>query len=193
MLDRLGQTSKFPMLIRFGCLWIAIPLLDWQLCSKLLEPADEVRVKYRILTTVCCIACGALALAATGCSNSSATEPVSVSGTVSIEGTPLPYGVVEFQSQDNEALNRLAPVNDGKFTADESLGLVAGPYDVRILPYEPEVEELAEIPVEKRRAINAARKLIPERYQKAGELNAELSADSANQLAFNLQNPQPQR
>lgn len=113
-------------------------------------------------------------------------KPVRVTGTVTISGRALAYGVVEFHSRDDEQLSRTAMVQDGKFSLDENAGLTEGDYAVRVLPYEPEVEELSQFTDEQRRAIQACRHEIPARFQNRGALDAQLAAEDPNTLTFDL-------
>jgi hypothetical protein len=126
-------------------------------------------------------------LASSGCTSAEVTgEPASVSGTVICSGQLLPFGMIEFQNEDNDDLSRLVKIVDGKYALDEQQGLVSGDYAVRVLPFEPEVEELSQFSKEQRQGINVARRLIPERYQKAGALKATLSSDKPNVVNFDL-------
>ena len=127
-----------------------------------------------------------LLLVCVGCGAASPTGgPVSVSGTVTVaEDKPLPHGIVEFQSLDDKELVRQARVTDGKFSLDQ--GLVSGEYGVRILPYEPEVEELPQIPEAQRREINESRNLIPTQFHQPKALAVKLSAGQKNSFKFDL-------
>jgi hypothetical protein len=127
------------------------------------------------------------ALICSGCTNARVSgEPAAVSGTVMSSGQPLPFGMLEFQSEDHDELSRLVKIVDGKYVLNEERGLVSGEYSVRVLPFELEVEELGQFSKEQRQGINAARKLIPERYQKTGALKARLSSDKPNVVNFEL-------
>lgn len=141
-------------------------------------------IKIRAMTVL--LAISALTLSGCAATAGASGEPASASGTVTCSGHPLPFGMIEFQNDENETLNRQAKIVDGKYSLDEVLGLVSGDYAVRVLPFEPEVEELPQFSKEQRLAINAARKLIPDKYQKVGALKATLSSDKPNVVNFDL-------
>lgn len=72
-----------------------------------------------------------------GCGGNSSYEGprrIPVQGTVTFEGKPLPYGVMNFESADGgRAASGL--VVDGKFTIDEAQAPNAGKYKVQIVGY----------------------------------------------------------
>ena len=127
---------------------------------------------------------GAVMLGLTGCGGSEA--PVAVTGTVTLNQRPVAYAMLQFQSLDDEQSQRAVVVKNGKFELPETLGLAAGDYNVCVLPYDPELEELSQVTKEQRLAILAARKKIPERYHQTNELTASISPDAPNELTFDL-------
>jgi len=59
---------------------------------------------------------GALALAAGGCADDGKNE-VEVSGSVSIDGRPIPQGMITFLAEDGQTPTGGGPIKDGKYTA----------------------------------------------------------------------------
>lgn len=124
-----------------------------------------------------------------GCGHSTGGlgSPAGISGTVQVAaGQPLPHGVVEFQALNDRTLARQARIVGGNFSLDERQGLRAGDYAVRVLPFEPEAEELGQFSDEERQAIRQARTLIPPRFQQAQALSVALNAGAANSLKIDL-------
>lgn len=84
------------------------------------------------LTSAFCF--GALLLS--GCNSRDYTGPerVPVSGTITFNGNPIPYGVVSF-SGTGELRGASGPIHDGKYMIAEKFGPNLGKYKVSILGY----------------------------------------------------------
>ena len=76
----------------------------------------------------------AVVLTAAGACDSSGPPLVSLSGTVSVNGHPLPRGMIQFESESAGGRTAVAAIVDGRFTAETSgrLGIVPGRYRARI-------------------------------------------------------------
>lgn len=85
-----------------------------------------------LLTPLFCL--GALLLS--GCNSRDYTGPerVPVSGTITFDGKPIPYGVVSF-SGNGELRGASGPIHEGKYTIAEKFGPNLGKYKVSILGY----------------------------------------------------------
>ncbi len=108
---------------------------------------------------------------------------MTVTGTVTIDGTPLPNGTVTFYK--GSASSGVGVINDGTFTVSQSAGTTGmqpGTYQVAIESWETEpgeVNEAGEIG-------GAGVSRIPEKYNSAGtsELVAEVSVENSDVPLF---------
>ncbi len=78
-----------------------------------------------------------LALAAGGCfSDSSGVEPlprVSVQGTITLDGKPVPEGKLQFQPDaSSSGIMVVGEITDGKFAIDRASGPIPGKYRVTV-------------------------------------------------------------
>lgn len=113
-------------------------------------------------------------------------ERLPVSGTVTLDGKPLTYGLVEFSQLAERGELQTAVVRDGRFSLAPPLGLPAGTYSVCLLPYVPEADELDRLPPEGRKAVAAASDLIPPSYRRRGVFKAEIVGAEPAAMAFEM-------
>jgi hypothetical protein len=113
------------------------------------------------------------------------TQPrVEVSGTVTLDGKPLPAGTIQFDPEAGEAgASSAAEVAGGKFAIERSQGLVPGKYRISISSHRPRQIKPDEDPG----AAPAPRpETIPARYNTRTTLSKEVTADGPNQFDFAL-------
>lgn len=134
-----------------------------------------------------------LTLLAMGCSESAHAPPVAVAGLVNLDGQPIPYARITFAPDWSKEFRATANVVDGRFELSARDGLKPGKYDVCVLPYEPEAEELMAAATEKRPSPVKARGLVPPSYQKRGVLQTEFTAETAKELVFDLKSQKNSR
>ncbi len=138
-----------------------------------------------------------LILAMLGCSSNPDELPrVPVEGTVTMDGKPLPAGVIQF-SPAGEVTATSAPANgeikDGKFSIPRQAGPVPGTYKVTIS--HAELKSAAAVAKGRARKTVSERSLvlgpeqIPARYSSLAstELKAEIKPGGARDLKFDLQ------
>lgn len=113
-------------------------------------------------------------------------ERLPVSGTVTLDGKPLPYGLVEFSQAAERGELQTAVVRDGRFSLATPQGLPEGRYGVCLLPYVPEAEELDRLPPEERKAVAAASDRIPPPYRRRGVFKAEITGPDPAPLTFEM-------
>lgn len=139
------------------------------------------------------IAAGLMLAALTGCGSrpglTGARTPVA--GTVTLDGEPVPFALVEFSRDEGKGEIESAVVQNGRFELKAGGGLPEGHYSVAILPYVPEVEETASMTPEQRKAITASQGLVPEGYHRRGALSAEVKAPSSSGLTFAMKKGGP--
>ncbi|QEH33145.1 hypothetical protein OJF2_16420 [Aquisphaera giovannonii] len=131
--------------------------------------------------TVCALALGA------GCSGPEDDLPREpVSGTVSLDGKPLPGGTITFTPAGGGASAGGATIKDGSFSIGREGGLVPGNYAVAI--YASDRPEGQERPKQAGglKEFKVAKELIPAKYNAKSELKAEIKKGGGNALQFAL-------
>lgn len=118
----------------------------------------------RSLALCCC-----LPLLLTGCGTG--REPVT--GTVTLDGQPLPSGEIRFLAMDGtEGSQTGANIENGKFEMDDQMGLWPGRYRVEITAKRPSETNIAERGEEPE---YLPEQYLPARYNVNSELEIELS------------------
>ena len=133
----------------------------------------------------------ALSALLVGCGGQPAIPRAAVTGTVTVDGTPLPKGKIVFTpAEGNASLIATAQVVEGRFETPEAFGPIPGMQRVEIIStddggYAPDDEAAMERWVaEGRKPIKVVR--IPPQYQKDGTLKAEVRMDGPNEFEFEL-------
>ena len=121
-----------------------------------------------------------------GCSgNSDGLPREAVSGTVTLDGQPLPEGLIQFlPSSPKEVMSGGAVIEGGKFSIARNEGLLPGTYRVEISSstgLEPPPPGEPPGP-----AKGTAKDLIPEQYNRKTTLTAEVRAAGPNTFDFPL-------
>ena len=140
-------------------------------------------------TSSCCFAAVLLGLVLQlGCAERGLSgQRLPVVGTLSLDGKPVPYAVVEFSQDVERGEVQAAVVREGRFSLDAAAGLPAGAYSVAVTPYVPEIEEAGSLTPAERTRIAAAQTAIPEVYQKRGVLKATVEGSGASALALSME------
>jgi hypothetical protein len=129
------------------------------------------------------------ALAIGGCSADTSapldTFPrVAVSGTITLSGTPLPQGRIQFDpAQGTTGPTAAAEISEGKFSIEKSQGPVPGKYKIMISSRPP-------VKIKEGEAPQGTPKLkpetIPARYNTKSTLETEVPPGGSNSLEFAL-------
>jgi hypothetical protein len=138
-----------------------------------------------------------LGIATTGCAGSGDDLPRQpVSGTVTMDGQPLPEGVIQFSptrdTTKGPVVGANAEIKDGQFSIPREEGLVSGSYKVSISH-----AELKEAKAKGKTSTNVDTKipsrtkeigpeLIPARYNTESELKTEIKPGGGRDLKFDL-------
>jgi len=121
--------------------------------------------KYKLLVVT-------LLVSATGCLSQGQGGPsqVPVSGTVTLDGKPLPSGVLNLTAEQ-EGRASYGEIKNGTYNIDETIGPNLGKYRVQIYSYEPipgaKVNESGDIPT---------RQIIPKKYNVESDLIVEFTS-----------------
>lgn len=138
-----------------------------------------IRLTVALVTTAICIA---------GCSGEvgSKLKLVKVTGTVKLDGKPLPQGTISFVGNDATAVNAAADLDaSGRYslsTQQKGDGILAGSYKVRI-------ESWATPPKMVATGVEPGKSAIPDRYAaiESSELTATVEGKTKTQVIdFNL-------
>ena len=129
-----------------------------------------------------CLSLVVLAIIATGCSESIRKQ---VSGTVSLDGEPLPTGQIQLRPhRDTPGPPAGAPIVDGNFRIDPDGGPMAGTFRVEITASRSTGEkrkvdftdEMTDVYVQ----------YLPARYNESSELEATVNETGTTELTFEL-------
>jgi hypothetical protein len=129
------------------------------------------------------------ALAIVGCS-AQASDPrdklsrVALSGTVTLDGTPLPEGAIQFNpATGTEGPPAAGEIRDGKFSIEKPQGPVAGKYKVSITSRPPARISENEAPGGSPRL---KPETVPARYNTESTLESDVPAGGSSTLEFAL-------
>jgi hypothetical protein len=111
-----------------------------------------------------------------------------ISGTVMLDGQPLPKGTIQFRPASQEATAAGGMIDDGRFAIPRSEGLVPGKYKVQIDSREDAGAPLAggELPGAPVVSKKKPAALIPARFNTMTELTAEVRSGGPNDFTFDL-------
>jgi hypothetical protein len=143
----------------------------------------------------CRTAAAVLALAAAGCSTDPSevdTLPrVAVSGTITLDGKPLPEGRLQFlPDPSSSGIMAVAEINDGKFSIDRASGPIPGKY--RIMVSSRPVYKIKPGESPGGSPPKSAPEMVPSQYNgKSSELVAEVKADGPYAFEFELNSKKP--
>jgi hypothetical protein len=133
-----------------------------------------------------CVLYLALGLAHIGCSRSKDDLPREpVAGTVTMDGTPLPKGVIQFTpTGETKATGRITEVEDGKFSIPREEGLVPGTYRVSISHADQQEIKSRKTTGSLSKSTRLGKEQIPARYNTQSKLTAEIKKGGVSDLNF---------
>ena len=106
-------------------------------------------------------------------------EPVT--GTVTLDGVPLDYGIINFRPQGHAAASSGSVVTKGKFKIPGDKGLQPGNYKVNIQAFKETGRMAQGLPGEPERP-----ERVPVQINEAGQLTATISANQKEPLTLQL-------
>lgn len=126
-----------------------------------------------------------LAGALSGCGGSNPLGRKAISGTVTLDGAPLPHGSINFQPLQGGGVPSGAAIADGKFSIPAEKGLPAGKYRVTINAAEPGTGGLdaSGLPGEPG---PPPRELIPAMYNTQSTLTADVGDNKSYAFTYKL-------
>ena len=121
-----------------------------------------------------------------GCGEDDGLPRLEISGMVTLDGTPLPTGSIQFQP--NATLEQVAvaegtTIQDGRYALAQEKGLVPGSYGVIILSHAADAPLEEELPGA---GVRLPKERIPPQYNVKTTLVADVSADGENVFNYDL-------
>jgi hypothetical protein len=114
-----------------------------------------------------------------------------LSGSVTLDGSPLESGNIEFAPLDAASVSSGANIQQGRFDVPELQGVPPGKYRVRIFAAQaagaPRTPEEAAIPTGHR----PGESLVAARFNTASELVAEVTESGRNEFNFEVSSQSP--
>jgi hypothetical protein len=109
---------------------------------------------------------------------------VAVSGAVTLDGAPLPEGMIQFNpAPGTEGPPAAGEIRDGKFSIEKPQGPVPGQYKVTISSHPPARISEGQAPGG---APRRAPETVPARYNTESTLESDVPADGSSTLDFPL-------
>jgi hypothetical protein len=136
----------------------------------------------------------AMGLVAPGCSGLGDDLPrEAISGTVTLDGQPLPAGAIQFTpsggaTTSGNLVSGGSPVNAGRFSIDREVGLLPGKYRVAVNAAGAKGTDPSGKPPEPGRPnrLERPKELIPAKYNAESTLTAEVKKGGPNDFKFDL-------
>ncbi|MEM7475467.1 MAG: hypothetical protein AAF483_10785 [Planctomycetota bacterium] len=132
----------------------------------------------------------AIALLA-GCGGGSGYPRAAVSGTITLEGIPMPEGSIRFVPIDGTSGGKLSvTVADGAFSIDAANGPAVGTHRIEIestdsggLAMDDE-DAIDKLKADRVKRVDVV--IVPDRYNKNSKMQETLTAEGPNELKFEL-------
>ena len=123
-------------------------------------------------------------IGAVGCGGGDGLSKVLVSGSVTYGGKAVEKGQIRFVPQNSTAGPiTIASVDDGRYTTESSGGVPMGAHRVEIKGYDAHEYQTAPTGP----GSPPVKQLLPDKYNRASTLTAEITKDSAETLDFTLE------
>ena len=117
-----------------------------------------------------------------GCGEGDKFNRQAVSGTISYDGKPLPFGNIEFAPENGQPTNLILEVKAGKFDAKKEFGLAPGKYTIRVQGTETAPLPPKDVPGD----VPPPKTLVPDKYNAASKETIEIKVGDANELKIDL-------
>jgi hypothetical protein len=133
-----------------------------------------------------------LSLAVLCCGGCGADNPLgrlAISGSVTLDGEPLPSGTIAFAPQDPAGVSSGGMISEGAYAIVAERGLPPGTYDVRI--FSPDSDDTAPAGPPGPLGPPAVEERLPARYNTETELSITVTADGSAEFDFPLESSSP--
>ena len=127
-----------------------------------------------LLSAVTCFGCGGESL-----------DRVPVSGTVTLDGSPLPSGSIRFHPL-GDGQSAGGSIEAGAFSIPQADGPAPGEYRVEVVSFQPTGRQIPD-PDSPGQTKEEQEQVIPQRYNRQSELTASVSATDKNAFNFALE------
>ena len=137
----------------------------------------------------------AMCLLLCGCGGDSFPPRAAVSGTVTLDGTPLPQGVVRFVPVGGSANSKWSiPIVNGEFSAEKKAGPAIGKHRIEIEStdiggFELDDEDALDRLAAERRKVKVVK--VPSWYGTSSRLKETVTEDGSNEFTFELSSRRP--
>jgi len=120
----------------------------------------------------------------TGCGDKDPFNRQAVSGTVTMDGKPIPLGNIEFVPSEKQSTSLTLEIKDGKFAADKKNGLAPGKYVVRIQGFDGPMPLSGDVPGETKGPL--PKSIVPDKYGSRSTETAVIKDGETNEVTFTL-------
>lgn len=129
------------------------------------------------------------ALGLAGCSGSSGDDlpREAVSGTVTLDGAPLPSGSISFSPDGGGPGGGGGTITDGRFSIAREVGLPPGNYKVAINSAKKREDQTKPAQAGGGKSVAVAKELIPTKYNARSQLKVEIKKGGGNDLKLELE------
>ncbi len=125
---------------------------------------------------------------AVGCSGTTDDLPrEAVTGTVTLDGAPLPSGSISFSPDGGGPGGGGGTIKDGRFSIARDVGLPPGNYTVAINSSKPREDRTKPAQAGGGKAVDVAKELIPTKYNSKSTLKVEIKKGGGNDLKLALE------
>jgi hypothetical protein len=133
----------------------------------------------------CCILVLVVLLFESGCQSKNPLNRKAVSGTVTVDGKPVPNGSINFEPLQSGGVGSGAVISGGSYRISEEDGLPPGKYRVTIVGIEGEAFAAASGKMPGDEEMPATKSLVPDNWNADGQHNIEVQ--EAGPFVFNFQ------
>jgi hypothetical protein len=123
-----------------------------------------------------------VAIAGCGKKDYTGDQRFPLSGSVTVDGAPMQYGVISFLPQDKTGRVSGGPIRDGAYSVPEAKGANAGKYRVEI-HWNKLTGKKVPNPMDPEQMTDEMEEGLPPKYHKDSELTADVSPE---QTAFDF-------
>jgi hypothetical protein len=133
---------------------------------------------FRVLFLLTCTFC------LVGCGSGDKFNRQPVSGTISIDGRPIPHGNIEFVPSESQPTTVTLEIKDGKFSVEQKGGLAPGKYIIRVQGMDGPPPPPGDIPGNPTGPM--PKSIVPDKYGPQSTETITIKAGDKNELTIAL-------